>query len=135
MFMLVRTPDAPPPPAPPAPPSPIVAPEPPPTPPPAPPPPAPVPAPELVTIQVVAPPHTEVRIDGKLVGVVPSIQLPRSTSEVTLELRLDGYVDATEKVIPDGDKMITVKLTKKPVTKTNPRDPKGIEDPFKRRPQ
>jgi hypothetical protein len=70
------------------------------------------PAEVFVTIEG-APPNTEVRRGGVLLGIAPRVQMPRGDAEVLLVLSADGHVPATLTVIPSEDLSRTVKLKPK----------------------
>ncbi|HTM21939.1 MAG TPA: protein kinase [Kofleriaceae bacterium] len=116
--------------------------------------PPPVQEPEVVNIKVLgAPEGAEVYSGGKLVGVVPDVQLPRGDIPLLLTFQLDGWKPATQKVTPTGDQQIKVAMKEKRGGRPgggHPRPPGGgdkppgggtdngghntLEDPFKKNP-
>jgi serine/threonine-protein kinase len=68
----------------------------------------------FVTIEG-APPNTEVRRAGVLLGTAPGrVQLPRSDAESNLVFSADGYFSETLSVVPSADLTRTVKLRPRP---------------------
>jgi serine/threonine-protein kinase len=62
-----------------------------------------------------APPDTEVRLAGKLLGIAPGrVPVERSDTEVILALSADGYQPSTLQVIPSEDLTRTVMLKPRP---------------------
>jgi hypothetical protein len=88
-------------------------------------------APQTVIITVLGvPAGTEVIAGGMTVGAAPGpVQLPRDEAAMVLTFKADGYVMASQGVVPDADKSIEVKLKKKATGGGRP-DRDRIEDPF-----
>jgi eukaryotic-like serine/threonine-protein kinase len=73
--------------------------------------------PERATVTITlegAPAGTEVRIAGKLHGVVPRIDVPRGTHQVQLVLARAGYRTLSIPIVPDRDRALPVRLQRLP---------------------
>jgi hypothetical protein len=77
--------------------------------------PADAPLPAYVVIGIDSePPGAKVVVDGEDRGVAPvDIRVPRGTYALTIELQRPGYALAKRKVVPDRDRQLLEKLTKK----------------------
>jgi serine/threonine protein kinase len=59
------------------------------------------------------PPHATVWVGANKLGDAPGpIKVPRGDAAVTLTVKSDGYAPATAVVVPSGDVLVAVKLTK-----------------------
>jgi hypothetical protein len=97
--------------------------------------------PEVVNVKITgAPEGAEVYAGGKLVGVVPDVQLPRGETPLLLTFQLEGWRPATQKVTPDKDQQVKVAMKPKKGGGKGGKGGKGgdgrntLEDPFKTNP-
>jgi serine/threonine-protein kinase len=83
-----------------------------------------VPTRVILTIEG-APAGTVVTLGGERAGFTPTVGVPYGTNQVQLVLTAKGYKPLTQPVVPDGDKVVKVKLEKK---KAKGYDRDAIED-------
>jgi len=75
------------------------------------------------------PPGAELVVDGEVRGLTPTtLTVPRSATPVDVALRLDGHQTATERIVPDVDQRLRVRLDPEPAAEDEPTAARGDEE-------